>query len=72
MRIVAVTSKVGDIVTPTQAAIDSDEDLRHILKGCRHYQGEVIHVCDDYLPCPIVAQFENNGILPMEQGDLEQ
>lgn len=72
MRIVAVTSKVGDIVTPTQEAINSDEDLRAALKGCRHKQGEVIHVYDDYLPCPIVVQFENNAILPMEQGDLEK
>lgn len=72
MRIVAISSKVGDIVTPTQAAIDANEDLRKALKGCRHNQGEVILVYDDYMPCPIVVQFENNAIYPLEQSEIEK
>lgn len=71
MRIVAITSKVGDIVTPTQAAIDANEDLRKALKGCRHNQGEVILVYDDYMPCPVIIEFENGQIFPVEQWELE-
>lgn len=70
-RIVAITSRVGDIVTPTQAAIDGNEDLRKALKGCRHNQGEVILIYDDYMPCPLIVEFETGAIFPLEQSEVE-
>lgn len=72
MRIVAITSKIDDIVTPIQAVIDSDPELRDALKGCRHLQGRVVAVFHDYRPYPIAVLFENGEVINMEQAEIEK
>lgn len=72
MRIVAITAQVDDIVTPTQAAVDSDPELRAILSECRTRQGVVTDILHDGYWCPLEITFENGAVYYCEQVDLEK